>query len=370
MTSRGVLIVGSGLAGATAAYTLARSGVPVEVVERQAWWGGQLRTARAADIAYEPQGAHIFHTRDQEVWRLVSSLVPIHPYRHRVLTQVAGRLLSWPPQVDELRTMPEWPRIEGELEKRPTVPDRTNFETWCVDVMGRTLYEWFVQPYTVKQWGADPTTLAAHWAPKRLELRSDGYRDLFRDEHQGWPVGGYTGLIDALLRDVPVVMGQAVDARSWAEATRAYQAVVLTSALDEFFDDVLGPLPWRGVRLVHRWVPGVNHVLPAAVVNHPGLDRDYTRRIETKWMSGDQGPGTVVSEEYPGAAARHYPVDDVHGNNRELATRYANLIAKELGPHVVLAGRLATYSYIDMDQAMRQGLNAASCVLRQVRHVA
>ena len=154
-------------------------------------------------------------------------------------------------------------------------------------------------------------------------------------------------------------MGQVVDARNWAEVTRDYQAVVLTSALDELFDDALGPLPWRGVHLVHRWVPGVDHVLPAAVVNHPGLDQGYTRRIETKWMSGDRESGTVVSEEYPGASARHYPVDDVEGRNRELATRYVQLVGRELGPHVVLAGRLATYSYIDMDQAMRQGLNAA-----------
>ena len=142
--------------------------------------------------------------------------------------------------------------------------------------------------------------------------------------------------------------------------------MVLTSALDELFDEALGRLPWRGVRLVHRWVPGVDHVLAAAVVNHPGDDQPYTRRIETKWMSGQTGPGTVVSEEIPGSDARHYPVDDAAGDNRALAARYTRLVSAELGDNVLLAGRLATYSYIDMDQAVRQGLNAGAAAVRRV----
>jgi UDP-galactopyranose mutase len=365
-----VLVVGSGLAAATAAYTLHAEGVDVEVVERQPWWGGQLRTAHAAGVSYEPHGAHIFHTRDEQVWGFVTSLVRMRPYRHRVLTEVGEHLLSWPPQVDELRLLREWPRIADELDRRPDSPRRANFEVWCVDTMGPTLYEWFVRPYTVKQWGVEPTQLSSHWAPKRLELRSDGYLDLFRDPYQGWPQGGYTGLVDALLRDVPVTLGVDINSANWQESFRGYDAAILTCALDDFFAGSLGLLDWRGVRLVHRWVPAAEHVLPAAVVNHPGMDQAYTRRIETKWMSGDTGPGTMVSEEYPGSEARHYPVDDVAGRNRELANQYAELAGRELGPRTVLAGRLATYSYIDMDQAVRQGLNAAHGLLRGERSVA
>lgn len=358
------LVVGSGLAGATAARTLHDRGNDVDVLDGQDRWGGQLHGATANGVMYEPHGAHIFHTSDEEVWRFVTGHVPMLPYRHRVLTEVQGRTLSWPPQLSELRTLPEWPQIQAELDARPGAPDRTNFETYCTDIMGRTLYGWFIEPYTRKQWGMDPSLLSSHWAPKRIDLRTDDYTDLFRDPFQGYPDGGYLRLVDSLLSPLPVTMGVHLDADTFEDAAKGYDAVVLTAPLDAFFAERLGALPWRGVRLVSRWYPDTEHVLAAPVVNHPGLDKGYTRRIETKLMTGQTGPGTVVSEEYPGAPVRHYPVDDVEGDNRRLAAAYADLAKTSFGLPVVLAGRLATYSYIDMDQAVRQGMRAADVALR------
>jgi UDP-galactopyranose mutase len=81
-------------------------------------------------------------------------------------------------------------------------------------------------------------------------------------------------------------------------------------------------------------------------------------------MSGQDLQGTVVSREYPGSSARHYPDDDAAGENRSLARSYAALVKSTFGPRFHIAGRLATYTYIDMDQSMRQGMNAAAAVLR------
>lgn len=362
--TRLVRIVGAGLAGATVAYLLSRAGVPVEVLEAEADWGGQLRTAEVGGVLYEPTGAHIFHTADAEVWRLVTSLVTMRPYRHRVRTEVFGTVLSWPPQLPELRVLPMWPAIERELAARPEHPRPDNLETWCIGLMGEILYREFVEGYTRKQWGREPAELASAWAPRRIELREDGNPYLFHDPYQGWPAGGYRRLVDKLLLPVPVTMGQRVLATDWDELCRGARAVVLTCALDEFFGESMGPLAWRGVRLVNRYLPGRDHELPCGVLNMPSAAVPYTRAIETKWMSGQTGPGTVVSYEYPGAAARHYPVDDVTGVNRALQRKYECLVEQLPGPPRVLAGRLATYSYIDMDQAIRQGINAARRLLQ------
>ncbi|MEU6999079.1 UDP-galactopyranose mutase [Nonomuraea sp. NPDC046570] len=360
-----VRIIGGGLAGAVTARLLHEAGLAVQVFEAAPVWGGQLRTAEAAGVLYEPHGAHIFHTRDAEVWKLVNRFVTMRPYRHLVRTQVFGTTLSWPPQLGELAALPEWPVIERELAARPARPRPDNFETWCVDLMGETLYREFVEGYTRKQWGRDPRELAAVWAPKRIELRDDGYRHLFRDPFQGWPEGGYTRLVDELLRPAEVVMGQPVTVADWDSLTDGASAIVLTCALDEFFGEDLGRLPWRGVGQTLHYLPGVERLLPCAVVNHPSLDQPYTRAIETKWMSGQEGPGTVVAYERPGSPARHYPVDDVAGENRRLQRRYQNALAALPGPPRHTCGRLATYAYIDMDQAVRQAMNTAMRVLRR-----
>jgi UDP-galactopyranose mutase len=352
-----VRVVGAGLAGAVTAHLLTEAGYRVEVIEGDATWGGQLRTASANGILFEPAGAHIFHTADREVWQLVTGLVQMRPYRHLVRTAAFGRVLSWPPQLAELRELPHWPAIERELAARPARPRADNFETWCVGLLGETLYRALIEGYTRKQWGVDPAELAAVWAPKRIELRDDGYRYLFRDPFQGWPVGGYTRLVDALLRRVPVSLGQLVTVADWDDLCQGAAAVVVTCALDEFFGESLGPLRWRGVSLRSRYLPDREHVLPCAVVNAPGPDRPYTRAVETKWMSGQSGPGTVVSYEYPGAPARHYPVDDVAGVNRDRQRRYEKELAALPGPPRYPVGRLATYTYLDMDQVVRQAIN-------------
>jgi len=364
MTTRSVGIIGAGLSGATCAYVLNQAGWDVRVYESRSVWGGQLATEQIGGVLYEPHGAHIFHTKDREVWELVTGLAAFLPFRHHVKTEVNGRTLSWPPQVDELRALPEWPVIARELAARPESPSSENFETWCIDVAGSTLYEWFISPYTQKQWGCDPRLLSAAWAPKRIELRDDGYRPLFRDPYQGWPAGGYRPLMDALLSRVPVELGVTVSVDQLDVLLARHTAVVVTAPLDAFFHEALGRLAWRGVTFVHDFIPDVERVLAAPVVNHPGLDEPYTRRIETKWMSGQEIEGTVVSREFPGGDARHYPVDDVGGENRQLAQAYRRRLSEVSNGRAIAVGRLATYTYIDMDQAIRQALNACSSLLR------
>jgi UDP-galactopyranose mutase len=366
--TRPVRIIGGGLSGATVAYLLHRAGVAVEVIEANPDWGGQLRTAEAAGVFYEPSGAHIFHTRDAQIWRLVTGLVTMLPYHHQVQTEVFGRTMSWPPQLGELRRLPQWPAIERELAARPEQPGGDNLEAWCIELMGETLYREFIEPYTRKQWGCDPKELAAIWAPRRIELRDDGNPDLFRDPYQGWPLGGYRQLVDALMRSVPVTLGQEIGVNDWDDLCRGAAAVVVTCALDGFFQDAIGPLPWRGVRLVHKYFPDQERVLPCGVLNTPSLEHKHTRMIETKWMSGQSGPGTVVSYEYPNAPARHYPVDDAHGVNRDLQRKYEGMLAHLPGPPRATAGRLATYTYIDMDQSMRQAINVTRSLRRQLTH--
>ena len=351
------VVVGAGITGAAAAWYLTAQvpGWRAVVYEALPHVGGQLKGEFLGGIPYEPHGPHIFHTGSEEAWRLASGNCDLNSYQHRVITIAgpAGYRLTWPLQRGELEALPEWPRIRAELDALPARPSRASFEAYATGIMGRTLYEWCCYGYTVKQWGTEPRLLGAGFAPKRLDLRCDGDRRMFRDPYQGWCEGGWHTLVQNLLKRADVELGRRVTLANLPPA----DAYVITAPLDEFLG--ADPLPWRGVRTEFTYRDSDGDLLPAAVVNHPGLDVPYTRMVETRQMSQSVPPcGSVTGCEYPGAPARHYPVDDAAGENRARHRDLVKQVRKQV-PDAVLAGRLATYAYIDMDQAIMQGLNAA-----------
>ncbi|WP_018790532.1 FAD-dependent oxidoreductase [Salinispora arenicola] len=365
MTGMTGVVVGAGLAGAAAAWQLAQHGFAVRVFEQSDVVGGHVRTEWFRGVPYEPHGAHIFHTQDLDVWRLVTKLTAFEPYRHRVTIRMCGQLVSWPLQVSELRLLPAWDEIRTELDALPEVPDTRNFESYCISLLGPRLYGWCVRDYTRKQWGRDPDSLAARMAVNRVELRRDGYRDLFRDPYQGWPTLGYTPLVEALLEFSQVHLGRRITASGLGDVAAAGEPVIITSALDDFFEESAGALEWRGVRLLSELRPDTTLAQPTMVVNEPDSGVAWTRTIETKWARADlhTRPGTIVMREYPGADAKHYPVPDNQGLNQARQCRYERLLATFARNPLYAAGRLATYRYINMDEAIRQGIDAARRVL-------
>ena len=371
-----VHVIGGGLTGATAAWYLHREiDCRVVVHEAQPWVGGQLRGATLHGIPYELHGPHIFHTDSREAYEVANHFDQLDSYyRHTVKTMASHGIISWPPQVDELVGLEEWSTIERELDARPAVDERdtTNFETYAIDVMGKTLYEWLCYGYTKKQWGCEPSELSASFAPKRIDLRTDGYRYLFRDRYQGYYRHGWHHLIDDLLKDAraDVILGETVTLDTLPTQADAY---VVTAPLDQFMER--DPLPWRGSSFQHHLVPEGTHAgqisaLPAPVVNYPSANVPWTRKTETMQMYRarpiDAVRGhSVVSVETPGANVKHYPVYDVDGHHRRWNKALQDELVKVL-PTAVTAGRLANYVYIDMDQAIIQGLNAGRKIVRRL----
>jgi UDP-galactopyranose mutase len=307
-----VAIVGAGWAGASAARALADAGVHVEVFESAAVVGGHSRAEVLQGVVYEPNGPHIFHTDDERVAGWVDRFGMRRPFDFRPRTRLVldgeERLLAWPLRLDELRALPDWPRIDRELGERPALPDPSNFETWCVSLLGETLYRWFVYGYTVKQWGCEPSRLSSRFAPKRVELRENG--------HHG------------------------------AEARAA--------------------LAWRGIAVVARFHDTEEldaTRTPAYAINEPRLEVPYTRTVETKHATGQRVRGTVVCEEYPGADARHYPVHTPERTWERENERLQELIRRASPRPVTFCGRLASYRYLNQDEAILEGLRAADAIL-------
>jgi UDP-galactopyranose mutase len=364
-----VLIVGAGLTGCTVAHRLAREGVESVLLEREPVPGGLIRSEHMEGVLYEPHGSHIFHTEDGEVWELANAMTRFNDYRHRVDIIVEGKVLNWPILLSDIERQSRSEEIREQLRARegidPTArAEAANFEEWCLGLMGPILYERYIKPYTEKQWGRPARELSAEWAPRRVSVRWDDDPYLFGDPYQGWPAGpnGYTDLIDGLLDGdgISVQYGTEVTLDNVDEQARAAGAgsVVLTCPLDVFCSGRFGALDWRGIHVASVFIPHVEYAQGAMVVNYPGLEYPFIRVHETKHASRQRCEGTVIGFEFAGAPTRYYPIESER--NRRLNDRYQSFLRQEIGrERTFFAGRLANYVYIDMDDCMRQALDAA-----------
>lgn len=369
---RSAAIVGGGWAGAVTARKLFEAGWRVEVFERSDRVGGHSRAEVLNGVVYEPNGAHIFHTSNREVAEFVNGFGLLRPYKHCVLTEIyldedddTPVTLSWPPQIDELKTQPFWPKVSLELETLPGVPKGEDFETFVISLMGETLYRYFIYGYTVKQWGCEPSKLSSSFAPKRVDLRSDNYRRLFRDSWEYFSPSGVNDVIEAILQPVAVTCGAEIGIQDLEALAKNFSVVVITAPLDRFVGRD-GELAWRGVTMRSRYLPTeceTDTITPAYVVNRPSLRVPYTRTVETKHASGQRICGTVVSEEYPGSPARHYPFPTIDRRFETLNDALKDEVRSASPLPVFYAGRLANYLYIDQDQAIAQGLACSAEIL-------
>ncbi|MFL5846879.1 MAG: UDP-galactopyranose mutase [Solirubrobacteraceae bacterium] len=374
-----VLIVGGGLTACSLAHRLAREGVESVLLERLDVPGGLIRSELMEGVLYEPHGSHIFHTADQEVWELANAMTPFNDYRHRVDIVIEDKLLNWPILLSDIDKQSRSEDIRRELAEREGVDaeqraQAANFEEWCLELMGPILYDRYIRPYTEKQWGRPARELSAQWAPRRVSVRWDNDPYLFpleADPYQGWPAGpnGYTDLIDGLLDDERITVRCGVDVtlenlESHMKAENA-DLVVLTCPLDVFAGECFGRLEWRGIDVRNVHIPHREFAQGAMVVNYPAEAFPFVRIHETKHASRQECEGTVIGFEFTGAPSRYYPIELPH--NRELNTRYQNHLRERIGPErAFFAGRLANYVYIDMDDCMRQALDAAQDVLAAV----
>ena len=368
-------VIGGGLAGAATSYALRVAGIEPLVFEQAEVTGGLIRADSLNGVIYEPHGTHAFHTDDEEIWTLVNELVPFNDYQHRVLTMIEGKLVHWPIMKEDFAQLSFGPAALDYVESRrdaPSVnPEDMNFEAWCLRLMGPDIYDHYVKPYTEKQWGRPPSELAADFAPKRVQVRTDGDDRLFKDRFQGFPDGEagftYTHLIDGLFDETEIRLGITVSLASLLDDLGGLPQrdrpalVVVTAPLDQFAASELGDLDWRGLRFQHTFIPGVEFAQEREQVNWPGLEFPWIRTHETKHASGQQVAGTVLTYEFAGAPTRFYPVPGAGGEARRLNDRYQDLVrtrVERLGPRVLFVGRLSQFMYYDMDDVIRQALDA------------
>jgi len=371
MTKQQFLIVGAGFSGAILARKLAEClPTQVTVIDERDHIAGNCHTERdsATGVMIHQYGPHIFNTNRADVWTYVNQFGEMGAYTNRVKAITKRGVFSMP---INLLTINQFfgktfsPReAEAFLRTRgdASIGEPQNFEEQALKMLGPELYEAFFYGYTKKQWGCEPTALPASIL-KRLPVRFNYDDNYYAARYQGIPVDGYTRMIENILTHERITVECG---RSYEDSMRAeYDHVFYTGPLDRYFRGAAGRLGYRTVTFERFEADG--DYQGNAVLNYPEMDVSYTRIHEHKhfapWESHER---TVYFREY----SKETTDEDIPYYPKRLEDdmakllQYRELAAAESG--VSFLGRLGTYRYMNMDQAIGEAMDFAAVVIESV----
>ncbi len=319
------VIVGAGFAGSVCAERLASRGERVLLIDKRNHIGGN--TFDCLDehgVLIHPYGPHIFHTNARRVFEYLSRFTNWRFYEHRVLAQVAGKLVPLPInrrtinelyglQLDEAGAASYLERVRQPKAEIQTSEARNS--------VGPDLCEKLFRGYTRKQWGLDLSELSASVAA-RIPTRSNDDDRYFTDTYQFLPADGYTAMFQRMLDHPNITVKLGVDYFTEKSSLDA-RHTVYTGPIDAFYGFRFGKLPYRSLEFRHEHLAGTPQFQSVGTVNYPN-DHEYSRITEFKHLTGQTCTGTSVVREFSRAAGDpYYPVP--RPENEALFKQYEEL---------------------------------------------
>jgi len=362
-----ILIVGAGLSGATIAEHYARKGTPVLLIDKRDHIGGNIYDYTTHGIRISKYGAHLFHTDDDEVWNYVNRFGEWKRYDHSVIANVKNNYVPIPVNITTVNTlcntnikneneMKDW-LIENQIHNNKELK---NSEDVALSRVGKHLYELLFKQYTIKQWDKDPSELDAS-VLSRIPVRSNFDNRYFNDKYQALPVEGYTSIIKNMI-DHPLITLKLNYSWETAKHEIKWSKLIFTGPIDLYFNDIhLPKLEYRSIDFKWEIYENKGFYQQNSVINFPLDNVSYTRCIEYKHFLHQKSDYTIICKEFSSDNGDpYYPVPTK--KNQELYEKYKQLA--EIEPNVHFIGRLASYKYFNMDQAIRNAIDYFNTYLK------
>lgn len=358
------LIVGAGLYGAVFAQQKSEQGYKCLVIDRRKHVAGNIFSEKIEGIEVHKYGPHIFHTDKKNVWEYVNRFAKFNHFTYCPVANYKGELYHLPFNMDTFHAM--WGVItpkEAEMklaEQRAEFAnlEPTNLEEQALKLVGRDIYEKLIKGYTEKQWGQPCSTLPT-FIIKRLPVRLVYDNNYFNHPFQGIPIEGYTAMVERMLSEIDLRLGE-----DYCINPEYYKSIaeniVYTGQIDEFYGYCYGKLQYRSLRFETE-ILNTGNYQGVAGMNFTEADIPYTRIVEHKHFAFGKGnPNkTVITKEYPIAwktgMDAYYPINNF--DNMILYEKYRECANKEA--NVRFGGRLGTYRYMNMDQVIDEALEDA-----------
>lgn len=353
------LVVGAGLFGSIFAYEAHKRGKKVLVVDKRNHIGGNIYTQEIEGIQVHQYGAHIFHTSNKEVWDYIQQFAQFNRFTNMPIAKYKDEIYNMPFNMNTFNKM--WGVITpqeakdkiAQQIKEAGITEPQNLEEQAISMVGKDIYEKLVKGYTGKQWGK-PCTELPSFIIKRLPVRFTYDNNYFNDLYQGIPIGGYTQIIEKMLKGIEVKLHYDFFEHREELQTIASQ-ILFTGMIDQYYDYQYGSLEYRSLRFETEILDTDNYQ-GNAVVNYNEYEIPYTRIIEHKHFEFGTQPKTVITREYPATwkigDEPYYPLNDEKNNS--LYAKYKELADKET--QVFFGGRLGMYKYFDMHHVIAEAL--------------
>ncbi len=354
------LIIGAGLSGSVIAREMTDKGYKCVILEERAEAGGNIRDKEISGINVHLYGPHIFRTNDIAIWDYVNRFASFNNFINEPIANYKGEIYNLPFNMNTFSklwgvTTPKEAKRKIEEQKIPCKNPK-NLEEYVLNLVGMDIYDKLIKGYTEKQWGK-PCKELDKSIIRRIPLRFTYNNNYFNAKYQGIPVEGYSKLIGKLLEGVEVVTGYKCSCsdKKWLESAKN---VVLTGAIDEYYNYCFGTLEYRSLKFETEELKEENHQ-GNAVVNYTDARVPWTRIIEHKHFIGVKTPTTIITKEYPQkwdiGKERYYPIEDE--KNKALYQKYKELADSD---GLITVGRLAEYKYYDMEDTIKSALKAVN----------
>lgn len=362
------IIIGAGFLGATVAERIANVlNEEVLILEKRNHLGGNCHSQcdPKSGIEYHTYGTHIFHTSNPEVWEYINKFTTFNSYRHQVLTTYNGKVYQMPINLETINSFYNINLKPYEVEeflnkeiKKANIRNPDNFETMGISLIGKPLYEAFIQGYTKKQWGKDPKSLPASII-KRLPFKKNYDESYYRSFWQGIPFNGYGAIFKKMLSNPKIKVNLNTDFFKIRDKINHKSTIIYSGPIDQLFNYCFGKLEWRSLRFEHKYID-VDDYQGTSVMNYAEESIPYTRIHEWKHLHPEREEIyrkniTLITKEYSIKDNGEDPYYPIGGDkNREILAKYNNE-AKKL-KNFIIGGRLGEYKYHDMHQTIAKGL--------------
>jgi UDP-galactopyranose mutase len=394
MRGRINVVVGAGLTGATIARRLDSLGEEVIVLEASDHVGGKCEDGFEQDeVTVAPHyvqkhGPHIFHTHKRELWNFVNSITEFVPTTFMSMTRTEIGYLPIPVNLFTVSLVRQF--IHGEFvpllipgpgnddverilkSTRAQQEPAGSFARVCRERVGDDIYDFAFKHYTEAWWGQPCQEIPGAIA-ERIPVRRNfdvRYHDS-RDIYVGVPSGGFSAMIRKMLQGIPVHFDY--PATLGLVLSDFPGARIFCTADASVFLDGVGSLPYRGFYPVHHRLvlqnPGFQQILDSRPSKGEAGSRFYCSQ---NLFSTDLNQTAIRG---PRIVSKMIPYPDVLTGENQYAAYPVPHTCKELADlfelrkrdlarkDVFFAGRLGSYKYLDMDDAIQEGLDIVETAL-------